>query len=120
MRFRNFLLASLIAFSAPMMVGCGASCEDLCDKVDEEDCDSISSGECSDICDAAEELNEKEEDCEEDFDKFLECADDAGDICDVFALEDCDDEFEDYADCLVDYCQDHTTNDSCQFFFTDL
>jgi len=116
MRFRNFLFASLIAFSAPMMVGCGSSCEDLCEEGKDEDCDDFEAGDCLDFCQNGEELNEKA-DCEDDFDKYVSCLSDQDDICDAFGDGDnCEDEVGDYGDCVADYCIEHPTNDSCEWF----
>lgn len=113
MRFRNFLFASLIALAAPMMVGCGTSCEDLCDEGKDEDCDDFNFGECVDTCTNAEELNEKAK-CEDDFDDYVSCINDEDDICD--AGPGCVDEFEDYIDCISDYCVEHPDNDNCEYF----
>jgi hypothetical protein len=107
MTWKNLILVPFLAL-APVLVGCGADCEDVCEKSNDE-CDG-EDADCSKTCSKAEDLAEKAG-CEDEFDDFVSCADDSDDICDEDSG--CDSESEAYVKCVVSYCTSHQTESAC-------
>ena len=91
----------------PVIVGCGADCEDVCEKGNEE-CDG-EDADCSEFCSQAEDQAEKAG-CESELDDVISCGDDADDIC---ATDACDSETAAYGKCVLSYCTAHPTESVC-------
>jgi hypothetical protein len=106
MTWKNLILVPFLALT-PVIVGCGADCEDVCEKGNEE-CEGTDD-DCSETCSKAEELSEKTG-CEDKFDDVVSCGDDADDIC---AEDACESETEAYVACIVAYCTSHQTDSVC-------
>lgn len=107
MTWKNLILVPFLAL-VPAIVGCGADCEDVCEKANE--CEG-EDDDCGDVCGDAEELNEKAG-CEDSFDDFVSCSDDADDIC---KEDNCTSELQAYGTCVTKYCTEHPTDSSCTF-----
>ena len=103
----------------PVIVGCGADCEDVCEKANDE-CDE--DNDCSDQCSKLEDLAE-EADCTDEFDDFISCSDDADDICgpdpedpdyeEKVKDQACYSELMSYATCVGKYCAANPTDAAC-------
>jgi hypothetical protein len=106
MTWKKLILVPFLALT-PVLVGCGADCEDVCEKSNEE-CDGADA-DCSKTCSDLEEQAEKAG-CEDEFDDVVSCGDDANDICDDSS---CDSELEAYGKCVVSYCTSHQTESVC-------
>jgi hypothetical protein len=109
MTWKNLILVPFLALT-PVIVGCGADCEDVCEKANDE-CEGTDD-DCSKSCSQAEDLAEKAG-CEDQFDDFVSCADDADDIC---ADDSCESELNAYGSCVVSYCTSHQTESVCLAF----
>jgi hypothetical protein len=113
MRLHQLALTALLGASLAL-TGCGYSCADLCEDHAECDDDDTNPDDCDPICEIIERRNE-DMGCDEDFDKYVDCAAELDDVCDIDDLEDpaCEDEQQDYSECIVDFCTDHPNNDDC-------
>ena len=106
MTWKKLILVPFLSL-VPAIVGCGADCEDICEKSNDE-CEGEDDN-CSDVCADAEELNEKAG-CEDSFDDFVSCADDSDDIC---KENQCQSELSAYSQCVTKYCTAHPSDSSC-------
>jgi hypothetical protein len=113
MTWKNLILVPFLALT-PVIVGCGADCEDVCEKANEcpgEDDD------CGEVCSEAESLNEKAG-CEDSFDDYISCIDDEDDICideettDLSKIP-CSSEAVAYGTCVQKYCSSHASEAAC-------
>jgi len=106
MTWKNLILVPFLAFT-PVIVGCGADCEDLCEEANDE-CEG-EDDDCSDSCSDLEELSEKAG-CEDSYDDFLSCIDDADDIC---KEDKCQSEGKAFTECAGKYCLAHPNDAAC-------
>jgi hypothetical protein len=106
----------LVPFLAltPVLVGCGADCEDVCEKARE--CPGADDDDdCGKICEDAESLSEAAG-CEDEFDDYISCIDDEDDICaDSGDLSDvpCRSEGLAHLACVEKYCDAHASDAAC-------
>ena len=107
MTWKNLILVPFLALT-PVIVGCGADCEDLCEESN-DDCEGPDSN-CEDSCGDIEELNEKAG-CEDKFDEVMSCLDDADDIC---AEDQCESETTAWGTCIGTYCAANSTAAECK------
>jgi len=118
MRLRNSFAAVLLAL--PLTLACGTDCYDLCDDAQDEGCSDFDHGECVKGCVDQEDFSDTAEDCDDDFEKFVDCAADQDSVCDSIpdpdepGEEKCNDERTEYLECLIDYCTDHSAKDWCK------
>jgi hypothetical protein len=110
MTWKNLILVSFLAV-LPVLVGCGADCESLCED-DNEECEGEKQN-CSDTCSDIEELNDKAG-CEDSWDELVECIDDADDIC---ADNICGSESTAWGSCIAKYCTAHVGAAECNVDF---
>ena len=114
MTWKNLILVPFLALT-PVIVGCGADCEDVCEEA--QDCPGADDDEdCSKICEDAESLNE-DAGCEDAFDDYISCIDDEDDICvedetDISKIP-CSSEATAYGTCVGKYCASHQTEAAC-------
>jgi hypothetical protein len=109
MTWKNLILVPFLALM-PAIVGCGADCEDVCEKGNE--CEGEDDN-CGDLCEDAEALNEKAG-CEDSFDEFVSCMDDADDVCSTdLASQPCKSEITAYSKCVTTYCSSHQNDSDC-------
>jgi hypothetical protein len=117
MRLRNSLAAILIAL--PFVVACGTDCYDICDDAQDEGCTDFDHDDCVHGCVAQEDFSEVSDECDSEFEKYVDCVADLDNICkavpdpDEPDEEECNDERLDYIECVVDYCADHSNRDWC-------
>jgi len=119
MRLRNSFAAVLLAL--PLTLACGSDCYDLCDDAYEEGCSDFDHGACVKGCVDQEDFSDETDECDDVFEKFIDCVSDEDNICDTLYDPDhptdepkCNDEAIDYAECAADYCADHASKDWCE------
>jgi hypothetical protein len=134
-----FVLVPLVSFAA---VGCKPSCTGLCDDAKDADCDTTDTVEVDGVdtyipknsfdhascvagCQRQEDMEDDDvDDCSDEFDALLDCANEQSDICKITEFDDfdsggnvkyekCNSETHDYAECIGDYCKDHQKRDYC-------
>lgn len=106
MTWKTLVVVPLLALM-PLVTGCGADCESLCEDSNEK-CEGENL-DCADVCGDLESLNEKGG-CEDSYDEAVSCRGDQDDICkkDVCTSEDAA-----YTQCVFKYCSAHPTDASC-------
>jgi len=110
-------LVAILGISS-ILVGCGADCQSTCEDGQEDgDCFDQLDGDkidCESYCEAVEDVAaEDNADCEDKLDEYIDCLNDSDHICDA-ATDECDDEGDDLTQCIVEFCTEHSSNDSCE------
>jgi len=117
MSFKSLML--VVPFSLAVLVGCGPTCEGMCDQAKEDDCKNADHDGCIQLCTMADDMKEDTDKCSSEFDDLVSCFNDADDICDAFETDDegklkkCNSEVKDYTECFAEYCADHDSRDYC-------
>ncbi len=116
MRFTKLLgLVSFVSVTA--LVGCGPSCEGLCDQAQDEECKNFDHDDCVHDCVTVEDFQEDTDKCDDEWDELLSCINDLSDICKYADAQDdsdkCSSEAKDFKECAIEYCEDHSSRDYC-------
>lgn len=114
MTWKNLILVPFLAL-VPAIVGCGADCEDVCEKANE--CPGDDDDDCGKVCSEAETLSENAG-CEDQFDDYISCIDDEDDVCVEPGTTDlskipCASEATAYGTCVGKYCATHESEAGC-------
>ena len=96
---------------AAFLAGCGGpDCEDVCKDVK---CDGVTESECKTKCDSLDNVADKGG-CSDQFDKYLECMDEAGSAACGDKPTKCNSEATNLLGCVVKYCTSNPTASECK------